>query len=445
MPHVLKSIWTLTLGVLFAQGALSTANAQQLILDEEFSQAAIALTAPLRANLAPQTSVHFVLVNDPAINAFVTPENIVYVHSGLIAKAKSASELQGVLAHELGHVAGNHLFQQEVFAKQATYGAIAGAVLGIGAAVAGAPQAATALAMGGQAGAIQSFMAHTRTQEAEADRHAINALHSAGISAQGMVDMFSTLRTESQLSYNAPPPWLVTHPLPPERLANLNEEVKKETAAEKTGLAKANGSIDFNRLQAKVMALTATPGSVIRKYGQGADKVSQYARALAYAKQGKFDFAERNLELLLKSSPNDPYYNEVAVKIALDHSDLGTANRILTKIVDANPGLTLFQYQLAEVLRNQDDFQGAMVRYERVTRAWPEWTDPWIGLGLVYGNLGRLTESHLARAQGFMVAPDAEAARQSLALAKDYLKKTPDPKLKEWADALQSRLDNMKK
>ncbi len=441
--QVLRRLRTLTLCLVAL--CPSALHAQQLILDQEFSEAARILTEPLRKSLVPQTRVHFVLVNDPSINAFVTSENIIYVHSGLINKAKSASELQGVLAHELGHIAGNHLLQREVHAQQATYGAIAGAVLGIGAAVAGAPQAAGAIALGGQAGALQGFMAHTRTQEAEADRHAINALHAAGISVQGMVDMFTTLRTESQLSYNAPPPWLVTHPLPPERLANLTGVTAQETAAQKTGLTKANELINFNRLQAKVMALTATPASVIRKYGQGPDNVSRYARALAYTKQGKTDFAERNLELLLESNPEDPYYNEIAVKMALDRSDLGSANRLLTKVLEKNPELHLFQYQLAEILRNQDDFSGAIARYERVTRDWPEWTDPWLGLGLAYGNLGRLAESHLARAQGFMVAPDPEAARQSLALAKNYLKTSPDPKLQDWANTLQASLDNQQK
>lgn len=422
----------------------NSSNAQQILLDEEFTQAATTLTAPLRANLAPQIAVQFVIVNNNSINAFVTPENIIYVHSGLIAKANSAAELQGVLAHELGHIASNHLFQQEVNAKQATMGALGAAALGLGAAVAGAPQAATAIALGGQAGAMQAFMAHTRTQEAEADRRAINALHTAGLSAQGMVEMFETLRTESQLSYDAPPPWLVTHPLPPERLATLTEAVTAENAQLKSGLKKSETAIDFPRLQAKVMALTSTPGSVLRKYGNSPGDLSRYALALAYFKQGKLEFAYASLLPLLKEHPQDPFYRELEAKIALEHSDLGTANRVLTKVAEAHPNYLLIQYQLAEVLRNQNDFQGALTRYERITRAWPEWSDPWMGLGLVYGNLGRLTESHLARTQGFIVAPDKEGAKQSLLLAKDYLRKTPNPNLQDWANTLQSRLDAMK-
>ncbi|NBX85909.1 MAG: peptidase M48, partial [Proteobacteria bacterium] len=81
-----------------------TTHAQSLVLDEEFTQAATALTAPLRPHLAPNTQVHFVVVASPDINAFVTGENIIFIHSGLVAKAKNAAALQGVLAHELAHI-----------------------------------------------------------------------------------------------------------------------------------------------------------------------------------------------------------------------------------------------------------------------------------------------------------------------------------------------------
>lgn len=419
------------------------ASAQQLVLDEEFTQAAKTLAAPLRSTLAPNTNVNYVLVADPSINAFVTGENIVFIHSGLIEKAKNAGALQGVIAHELGHIAANHILQQEVHIKQAMLGSLATAALGMGAAAAGGGQAAAAIMMGGQAGAIQSLLAHTRTQEAEADNRALAALKSAGISAQGMVDMFTTLRTESQLSYDSPPPWLVTHPLPPERLATLTRATQNESDQLKSGLAKSEQSINFARLQAKVMALTSSPGSVLRKY-RTSTEVDRYAKALAYVAQGNFPFADRHLSELLKAHPKDPFYRELEAKVALQKGDLGSAHVIYSDLVKEHPDYFLFRYQYAEILRNQEAFAEAIPHYKTVTRAWPEWADAWLGLGLCYGKLGRLAESHLARAQGFMVAPDANAARQSLALAKNYLKQKPDPDAEQWAAALQSRLDRMK-
>jgi len=53
-------------------------------------------------NLDPN-SVQVVLLNDPEINAFVDKGQTVYVQSGLIAAADNVNQLQGVIAHELGH------------------------------------------------------------------------------------------------------------------------------------------------------------------------------------------------------------------------------------------------------------------------------------------------------------------------------------------------------
>jgi predicted Zn-dependent protease len=425
--------------VLFAQPA----RADQLLLDAEFSDAATKLTAPLRADLAPGTQVHFVIVANPDINAFVTGENVVYVHSGLIQAAGSASALQGVLAHELGHVAAHHLLQRYAQQKQAAIGAMAGAVLGLGAVAAGAGQAGMAVALGSQAGAIQSLLAHTRTQEAEADRRAINALHNAGLSANGMVEMFTKLRTESQLSYDAPPPWLVTHPLPPERLSNLQQVVKAESPGLKTALLKDSTAVNFTRLQAKVFALTATPGSVLRKYPGNSD-VERYARAIAYMRQGRHDFSLSALAPLLKKNPDDAYYQEVVAQMAVDKGDLGTARTIFAKLTAAHPGNLLFHAQYAEVLRNQNDFPAALTEYEKVTRAWPEWSEPWQGLGLTYGNLGKLAESHLAMSESNLAAGNVPAAKQSLAVAQQYLAKAPSVLTQNWASTLQNRIDSLK-
>ena len=59
------------------------------------------------AGLDPN-SVNVALLNDPEINAFVATGQTVYIQSGLIEAADNVNQLQGVIAHELGHVAGGH-------------------------------------------------------------------------------------------------------------------------------------------------------------------------------------------------------------------------------------------------------------------------------------------------------------------------------------------------
>src|SRR4051795_1544483 len=108
------------------------------------------------AKLDPN-SVKVVLLNDPEINAFVATGQTVYVQSGLIQAADNVNQLQGVIAHELGHVAGGHSIRIAEGAKEATGIQIATLVLGALALAAGAGDAAMGIMMAGQRAALGKF------------------------------------------------------------------------------------------------------------------------------------------------------------------------------------------------------------------------------------------------------------------------------------------------
>ena len=79
--------------------------AQSILRDAETEAFLADLSEPLveAAGLRPG-NVEMVLINDPSINAFVAGGQAVHIHSGLIAEADNALEVQGVIAHELGHI-----------------------------------------------------------------------------------------------------------------------------------------------------------------------------------------------------------------------------------------------------------------------------------------------------------------------------------------------------
>ncbi len=415
------------------------AAAQALVLDEEFNQFAAALAKPLRPSLVPDLQVHYVLVNDPDINAFVTTENLIYLHSGLILQARNAAELQGVLAHELGHLAAGHLTNREAQQRNALLPALAGAVLGAGAVVAGAPQAAVAAVLGGQALGMQSLLNYSRVQEGEADARALQALHTAGLSGSGMVGLFGTLRTQSQLSMDAPPPWLVTHPLPAERMARLTASVEAEAPAKAAASLALANQVNWARIQAKVAALTLAPSAVLRRY-PGNQPEARYARTIALMRQGKLTEATPLLAALRQEAPADAYYTELAAQLATMQNDLPKAVTLYSQALNKIPAGLLLRFQLAEVQRAQNLSRAAAENYRAITRAWPIWAEPWQGLGRTLGQQGQLAQSHLAFAEAALANADMPAAKQSLALANTYLKQSPDAEAQAWANALQSRL-----
>src|SRR3546814_14209131 len=88
----------------------------------------------------------------------------VYLHSGLIHAADNVEQVQGVVAHELGHITGGHAVRFSEGMAAATGIPIMSLLVGAAAAAAGAPAAAMAIMAGGQQAAMGKVLAYSRTQ-----------------------------------------------------------------------------------------------------------------------------------------------------------------------------------------------------------------------------------------------------------------------------------------
>ncbi len=150
----------------------------------------------------------FHVVEDPALNAFAIPGGHIYVHTGLIASANSASELAGVMAHEISHVTARHTTEQ--ISRQYGLSVLAGLVLGQDP---GATQQIAAQIVAG--GALARF---SREAEGEADELGIQAMAQAGYDPRGMASMFRHLMKTGQSSPGRVEQFFATHPTTEERI-----------------------------------------------------------------------------------------------------------------------------------------------------------------------------------------------------------------------------------
>ena len=106
----MKKLIIMTTFILFALAPFSYAKQNKSILfDSETMSWLQDIAEPLlkTADIDPK-SVNFYIIKSDEINAFVTPNNDIFFYSGLLLKATSAEEVQGVLAHEIGHIKGKH-------------------------------------------------------------------------------------------------------------------------------------------------------------------------------------------------------------------------------------------------------------------------------------------------------------------------------------------------
>ena len=380
------------------------------------------------AKLDPN-SVNVVLLNDPEINAFVDQGQIVYIQSGLIQSADNVNQLQGVIAHELGHVAGGHSIRLQEGAKEATGLTLATMVLGALAIAAGAGDAAMGIMMAGQQAAIGKFLAFTRTQEASADAFAVKTLNAAGISGKGMLQFFAKLQNqEYRLAIYAKDSYDRTHPLSSERIQALEQGFKSAPSWN----TPVDPSLEarFQRVKAKLYGFV-DPRQATIKYPESNQSIpAHYARAYAYHMGGYPDKANAEADALLATNPHDPFFLELKGQILLENGKPKEAIAPLREAVDRSGKMPLIAAMLGHALVATEDpknfGEAKLVLKEAVNK---DNQDPfaWYQLGIIYDQEGDTSRAALATAERSNLQNDPKLALANAQMAmKGIPAGTPD-------------------
>ena len=394
---------TLVLGLALARPAAAAEDdAPSILRDTETEQLFADVARPLieAANLSDK-SVKVVLINDDDINAFVAGSQNVYVNSGLILRSDNVNQVQGVIAHELGHVAGGHAIRMGEGAKQATGITLATMVLGALAIAAGAGEAGMGLMMMGQRAALGSFLAFTRVQETSADLAGASYLSKAGISGKGSLQFFKKLQNqEYRLAIYATDSYDRTHPLSSERVAMLEEVYKKDPAWNNPTDPKLEMS--FQRVKAKLAGFL-NPKQAIQKYPESDQTIpAHYARAYAYHLGAYPEKALSEADALLKTDPHDPYFLELKGQILLEGGKPAEAVAPLREAVERSHDAPLIASMLGHALiatEKRENFGEAKTILKSAVARDNENPFAWYQLGIVYDREGDQPRAALATAE----------------------------------------------
>lgn len=385
--------------------AVQPVAAQSILRDAETEELLRDMAAPLiEASELEPGNVELVLINDGSINAFVAGGQAIYVHTGLISAAETANEVQGVLAHELGHITAGHVVRFGERTQAANKISILSLLLGVGAALAGAGEGAMGIIAAGQQAAMSSFLAFNRDQEASTDLAGVRYLSGAGITGKGMIKFFERLRgNEIRAGYSQADEaaYARTHPLTGDRIQTLRGLLEEDRAWDTPPDPQLQER--FVRAKAKLFGFLAEPPRTLTAYPPRDTSIpARYARAYAYHKDARVELALAEADALLAAEPDNPWFLELKGQVLLESGRPLDALVPLRRATDLTRAHPLIAGMLGHALIATED-QANFPEAEQVLRASVQRDryNPfaWYQLGVVYEARGDVPRARLASAE----------------------------------------------
>jgi predicted Zn-dependent protease len=397
------------------------AGAMPIIRDAETEELLREYTRPiLKAAGLQNQKIEVVIINDKQFNAFVADGRRIFVNLGALTDSKTPNQIIGVLAHETGHIAGGHLARRrEQIANMQTM-AILAMLAGAGAMVAGARgnnnigEAAPGILMAPQSMIQRTLLSYVRTQEESADRAGVKFLEATQQSPRGMLETFDRFARDTMFISNQVDPYLQSHPMPRERILNLENLAKQSPYYNKKDPPELQ--LRHDMMRAKLFAFTDSLGTTLRRYPTSDMSLpARYARAIATYRYGDLRSALAQIDVLISEQPNNPYLYELRGQALLEAGKARDAIGPLRHAVQLSKGAALIRVLLGQALVQTNDKSLTEEAINELRAAIAKEPTAALGyreLAIAYARKGDQPNADLSSAQEAFNNGDIRTARQ---------------------------------
>lgn len=217
------------------------------------------------------------IIRNHLLNAFIYPNGVLYLHTGILAKMENEAQLATLLAHEMIHATHRHLIKRYRDIKNMTafLSTVSVTLGGVGGGI------GNLAVLIGALGTIASVTGYSKELETEADMEGFKLMIKSGYDPHEAVKFFSNLKKESEEQKEKEPFFFGTHPRLQERIENF-ENLIKNKPQEKWGNIK-NTEIFLHKIHKVILD-----------------------NSILDLKAGRFDTTQRGIEKYLTIKPNDP-------------------------------------------------------------------------------------------------------------------------------------------
>ena len=409
--NMIRQIATYFVAMLLFMSLPSAANAS-LVRDTELESGLQQLMAPLlEAADYPPNSIAVRIIIDPDYNAFVAGEQIIYLNSGLILNAKSAEELVGVMAHEIGHIKAGHLQRRDASIADANSASALATLAAIAVAAGGGGDAAVGVLIGGQDQATRKLLKTSRHDEAVADEIGLSLLEKSGISANGLRNLMQRLAAQRALPESRQSRYYQTHPDAAERLSVYLDHFSRHTGRTTPIESEILALVD--RVETKLRAYAEAPQSVLQQFDDVTNLVHLYAKSIALYRRGELEAAMTVIDNLIKMTPQDAFFHEFRGDILMSMAKPEAAAQAYKQAISLRPDSPqiLLNYGRALIASGRaKDLTNAISALEQARDGEPKWAFVYRQLAIAYGRAGQLADADITLADEALITGDTQQA-----------------------------------
>ena len=370
-----------------------------------------------------------ILISNNEYNAFVTGSNKIFINTGLINKSKSINEIQGVLAHEIGHLILNHSSSRSIntsnLSKYSKFATIAGIALSAGGKL--DSNSALGLILGSQDIAIKSAFQFSRIQEQQADKYALDTFRKKKISLTGLENLLLRLSQREVSTNNSVERYYRSHPFSKERLEQLKKYKSSTYISNKKNenIYINNFNISLDYIKNKIRAYESDPFEILNKKDNNDISFPNYSHIIAYKKTGEYESAIKTLKILQNKYHDYPFYHELAGDIYYSKGSYDKSIREYRKALNNLNEKNIYADDLIKFslvksylqTNKTEDLKEAIQILEQMLHNNPTWKLLWRLLAKSSGKLGQKGITYIALAEEALLKKNFIKAKKYVDLA----------------------------
>lgn len=335
----------------------------------------------------------FFVIKEDELNAFAGPGGVIFFYTDLIKAMDEVDELASVMCHEIAHVSRRHILHQgEQSAKlrvATMIGLLAGIFIG--------GEAGEAAMIGSLAAVQQKQLSYSRDAERQADQTGFKYTAKSGFNPASIKSALLKLQ-EGRWGAREIPSYLLTHPIGPERISNIDSMLSSPYVVIETP-----ETIKFRKLYPIFRTI------IMAKYCRKDDMVNYFTSEVS--KDADSPLANLGLGILLK---DDDEYSKAIVHLKkaieglaeplpvlqylseayLHNGEPEKATATIQKILSKNGNDKASLLTLAKIYQKIEKYSYAIKIYEKLKLMGPVEDGILYNLGYVYGKQSKLDFAH---------------------------------------------------